>query len=87
MYFGSAPRLTEALIDQLASVEGITRVVVDLGSLGRVDYTGAIALKTFVDESGDAGLEAHATDVLDEPVVSDHRPVLLVIDFLPARSP
>jgi SulP family sulfate permease len=63
LYFGSAPRLSEALIEQLASIDDISHVVVDLGALGRVDYTGAVALKTFVDECGDAGLRAELVNV------------------------
>ncbi len=63
LYFGSAPRLSETLIHQLASSEHITEVVVDLGALGRVDYTGAVALKTFVDECEEAGLACELTNV------------------------
>ena len=63
LYFGSAPRLSEALIEQLASVGDLTDVVVDMGALGRVDYTGVIALKRFIDESEAAGLTAELTNV------------------------
>ena len=63
LYFGSAPRLSEALIEQLAKYDEITQVVVNLGSLGRVGYTGAVALKTFVDECTAAGLETELNDV------------------------
>lgn len=63
LYFGSAPRLTEVLLERLAAAEEITDVVVDLGALGRVDYTGVVALKRFIDESEAAGVTAELTNV------------------------
>lgn len=63
LYFGSAPRLSEVLIAQLAAADHITDVVVDMGALGRVDYTGVIALKRFIDESEAAGLSAELINV------------------------
>jgi len=58
LYFGSAPRLSEALLDQLADHgEAVERVIVDLSRLGRVDYTGAVALKSFSEDCTRAGLD------------------------------
>ena len=58
LYFGSAPGLSQALVDELAEHDNIARVVVDLSKLGRVDYTGVLALKEFVADCESAGLEA-----------------------------
>jgi SulP family sulfate permease len=56
LFFGSAPGLEEALVNQVAEHPDAVRVVLDLEELGRIDYTGAIALKSVVQESVDAGL-------------------------------
>ncbi len=57
LFFGSAPQLNETLRDQLAAHPQARRVVFDLGSLGRIDYTGALVLKTVADQCAAAGLE------------------------------
>lgn len=67
LYFGSAPGLSQALVDELAAHDDdhITRVVVDLSELGRVDYTGALALQSFVDDCAGAGLETRLRGIPD----------------------
>ena len=64
LYFGSAPRLSQALLEQLAEHDNdsIERVVVNLSELGRLDYTGALELKAFLDDCEAAGLEASFRD-------------------------
>lgn len=59
LYFGSAPSLSQTLVDQLAEHddEQISRIVVDLSRLGRVDYTGVLALRGFIDDCESAGLD------------------------------
>ncbi len=57
MYFGSTPALEEALQQQLADHPDATHLDVNLARLGRIDFTGATALKTLVDEAESAGLE------------------------------
>jgi len=56
LFFASAPGLEEALITQLAAHPTATRLVVDLAQLGRIDYSGAIALKNVIEEAEQAGL-------------------------------
>jgi SulP family sulfate permease len=56
LYFGSAPQLNEALLGQLAAHPDAERVIFDLASLGRIDYTGALVLKSVYDECERAGL-------------------------------
>ncbi len=56
LFFASAPGLEEALITQLAAHPAATRLVVDLAQVGRIDYSGAIALKNVIEEAEQAGL-------------------------------
>ncbi|NNC92711.1 MAG: SulP family inorganic anion transporter [Acidimicrobiia bacterium] len=72
IFFGSSPDVAEAMIDLLAQYPDADRVVFDLAAVGRIDLTGAMALKTLVDDARLAGLEAevaripgHATRVLE----------------------
>lgn len=63
LFFGSAPSLEEALVNQVAEHPDATRVVLDLEELGRIDYTGAMALKSVVQEAFDAGLQVEVRHV------------------------
>ncbi len=63
LYFGSAPRLEETLVDQLAAHPETSEVVVDLQRLGRIDYTGAQELKGFTDDCEQAGLTVRVQSV------------------------
>ena len=56
LYFGSAPGLSQTLVDQLAAHQDIQRVIVDLARLGRIDYTGVMEIKAFADACAAAGL-------------------------------
>ncbi len=63
LYFGSAPRLEETLVDQLAAHPETTQVVVSLERLGRIDYTGAEDLRGFLDDCEEAELEVSVRSV------------------------
>jgi len=65
LYFGSAPGLSQSLVEQLATHKDIASVVVDLGMLGRVDYTGALELKAFADDCASAGLGFRIRNIPD----------------------
>lgn len=56
LFFASAPILLQAFLDELAAHPQTERVVVDLSHLGRVDITGALALKELKWEAEAAGL-------------------------------
>jgi SulP family sulfate permease len=56
LFFASAPGLEEALITQLAVHPSATRLVIDLAQLGRIDYSGAIAMKSVIEEAEQADL-------------------------------
>ena len=63
LWFGSAHRLEAALIKSLSEIEGLNRVVIHLGGLGRIDLTGALTLQTVIEEAELAGLETELVDV------------------------
>jgi SulP family sulfate permease len=58
LFFGSAPRLETALLNQLAQHPEARHLVLDLEELGRIDFTGALAIKTVIAEAEEAGLTA-----------------------------
>ncbi len=58
LWFASAPRLEEAIVEELNRNEGVTEVVLRLDGLGRIDLTGALALKRIVDAVGGSGVPA-----------------------------
>jgi SulP family sulfate permease len=57
LFFASAPGLDEAVIQQLAAHPSARRLVIDLAQLGRIDFTGALALKGTVKDAQVAGLD------------------------------
>ncbi len=61
LFFASAPGLEEALLNQLAAHPNASRLLLDMSSLGRIDYTGALAMKTVSNEARLAGLEVEIT--------------------------
>ncbi len=63
LFFASAPNLDEALLRELGIHPDTERVVVDLSGLGRIDYTGAIALKEMADDLRDAGIKIELSGV------------------------
>jgi SulP family sulfate permease len=63
IFFGSSPDVAEAMNNLLADHPEADRVVFDLGAVGRIDLTGALALKTLVDDARLAGLEAELSNV------------------------
>lgn len=63
LFYGSAPRLDEVFSHQLAEHPAIETVILDLEGLGRIDYTGALALKEFIDDAEAAGLDVSVRDI------------------------
>jgi SulP family sulfate permease len=61
LFFASAPILLRAFLDELAAHPQTERIIVDLSHLGRVDLTGALALKELKREAEGAGLEVELT--------------------------
>jgi SulP family sulfate permease len=63
MYFGSTPAMEETLLHQLRDHPEATRLDVNLKRLGRIDFTGATALKAFIADAEEAGLEVAIVEV------------------------
>jgi SulP family sulfate permease len=57
LWFGTARMLEDRFIDVLAAHPDATRLVIRLDGLGRIDLTGALALKTLIADAEGAGLE------------------------------
>jgi SulP family sulfate permease len=57
LWFATARRLEDRFIDALADHPDATELVIRLDGLGRIDVTGALALKALVDDARAAGLE------------------------------
>lgn len=57
LYFGSAAALEDALNTELAAAPNASRLVLDLRKVGRIDYTGGIALINVLEEAQSTGLQ------------------------------
>lgn len=56
IFFGSTPKLVDALNEALASHPDTDELTIDLGGVGRLDFSGGDALKAIVADSHAAGL-------------------------------
>ncbi|PXY26888.1 hypothetical protein BAY60_10285 [Prauserella muralis] len=63
LWFGTAQRLDRALLDALDAHPAARRLVIDLTRLGRIDTTGALVLRSVLDQARDAGLAARIRGV------------------------
>jgi SulP family sulfate permease len=63
LWFGTAQRLDAILLDALAAHPDAQRLVIDLARLGRIDTTGALALRSALDHARLAGLAAEVRGV------------------------
>ena len=62
-WFGSAPDLEDSLLHLLSVYPEAERLQIDLGGLGRIDFTSASVLKKIVDDSIQAGLTVEVIGV------------------------
>jgi len=63
IFFGSTHKLSNTLLESLADHPHTQRLVVDLGGVGRIDFTGGDALRAVVIHSRAAGLEVHFENI------------------------
>jgi SulP family sulfate permease len=63
LWFGTAPRLEDTFVVLISHHSDAERVVVHLDGLGRIDMTGALALRRLLQEAREAGLEVDIVDV------------------------
>ena len=78
LWFGTARRLEDNFVDVLAGRADVTELVVRLDALGRIDLTGALALKKLLEDARRAGLAVtvrgaprHADRVLRRVLAGD----------------
>ncbi len=63
LWFGNAQRLGDSFVDLLAAHPDARSLMLRLDRLGRIDLTGATALKTLVDDARVAGLAVQVEDL------------------------
>ena len=63
LWFGNAHRIDGALLRALEAHPSATSVAIDLTGVGRLDVTGAFALRHLLDDARRAGLQASVTAV------------------------
>jgi SulP family sulfate permease len=63
LYYASAPSLEDSVGRLLHDHKDATTLVVHLDGLGRVDLTGAMALRDLLADATEAGLEVEVVDV------------------------
>jgi sulfate permease, SulP family len=63
LWFATASGLEQSVLRLLADRRDLNRLQVHLGGLGRLDITGALTLRTLLEEAERAGLEAVVVDV------------------------
>ena len=63
LWFGSAAFLEETASEQLTEAGDASRLVLHLGGLGRIDLTGALALREVVNQAKEGGFEVELKGV------------------------
>lgn len=63
LYFASAPPIEETLTRSVAAHPEATRLVLHCDRLGRIDLTGALALRAVLNDARAAGLDVELVDV------------------------
>lgn len=63
LFFGSAPPLDQAFLDELANHPETNLLILDLSELGRIDYTGALALRSLARKALGADIEVELANV------------------------
>jgi SulP family sulfate permease len=82
LYFASVPSLERAFVNLLQCHPEARHVIVHLDGLGRVDVTGALALKSLLDSAASVGLEGRVVDVPPQA----RKIVSRVLEGAPRRS-
>lgn len=62
LYFGSAPVLVARMEDLVAADPSLSAVLLHLERLGRLDVTGALALRSLIDDLASSGVRLVLTD-------------------------
>lgn len=73
LWFGTAQKLDTTLLDALADHPDATRLVIELNRLGRIDTTGALVLRSVLDQARVAGLDADVHGIPPQSEALTHR--------------
>ena len=65
LWFGSAAFIQEAINETIPLNPRARRFIIDLTGVGRVDFTGALALKEFRDEAAESGIQVELVGIPD----------------------
>jgi len=68
LWFASAPELVETVGDLLATDPATKELRIDLGGLGRIDFTSAVLLRDMVEDTREAGVEVEVINVPEHAV-------------------
>lgn len=63
LFFASTPHLEDQMVSALAAHPDASVLEIDLSGLGRIDYTGAMALRALCNDALDAGLSVQVSHV------------------------
>jgi SulP family sulfate permease len=63
LYFGTERRIEDAFLTAIADHPDARRLAIHLDGLGRIDTTGALALRALLNDAREAGLEVEILDV------------------------
>lgn len=63
LWFASAPRLEDTFLGLIEKHGGARRLLIHLDGLGRIDMTGALALRGLLQQAREAGLAVEVVDV------------------------
>jgi SulP family sulfate permease len=63
IWFATTPQLERRFIAALADHPEVTRLRIDVGNVGRIDYSGAATLATLVDDAVNGGIEVAIVNI------------------------
>ena len=63
MWFATVPQVERSVREELASERNLTAVVIDLSGVGRIDYSGAVALRRILERISASGVAVSVAGV------------------------
>ena len=63
MWFATVPQVERSVREELAAERNLTAVVIDLSGVGRLDYSGAVALRRILERVSAGGVDASVVGI------------------------
>ena len=63
MWFATVPQVERSVREELASERHLMSVVIDLSGVGRLDYSGAVALRRIIERMSASGVRATVSGI------------------------